>query len=102
ALLLARDPEDPEGEQGRRRVLAHFKCNLATPAATLSREFQPTMIPDSADGPAVETATLAELGVSTHNGRDLLEQRADGEERSALDEAKDLLRTERARGARAA
>lgn len=36
ALLLARDPDDEEGERGSQRVLAHFKCNLGTEQPSLS------------------------------------------------------------------
>ena len=32
-LLLARDPDDPEGETGARRVLAHAKCKKSLRAA---------------------------------------------------------------------
>ena len=36
ALLLARDPEDPEEQRGSRRVLAHIKCNVAPQAESLA------------------------------------------------------------------
>lgn len=100
ALLLARDPDDPDGEEGRRRVLAHFKCNVAPPAESLTYEVRAVLLPASADGPQVETARLDELGISPHRGRALLEQHPDSQEGSALDDAKDFLRTELAVGPR--
>lgn len=81
-LLLAADPDDPEC-----RVLASTKNNLAPPQPSLSLR-----LATSAEGVHVEW-----LGVSSRRAGDLL---ADDEQRSAQDEAADLLRTELAGGPR--
>jgi hypothetical protein len=86
-LLLARDPDDPEGEKGSRRVLAHVKCNVGPLMPSLLYEVQPIVIPASEEDPEVETAKLVSLGTSGHDAEQLLAGRGDPEERSALDEA---------------
>jgi RecA/RadA recombinase len=94
ALLLARDPDDPDGERGRRRVLAHVKSNVSPLAASLSYEIDPILLPGEDQ---IETARLRLLGESDHSGHDLLDAPR-GEERSALDEAVDFLEAELAEG----
>lgn len=71
-LLFARDPEDPEGERGVRRVLAHHACNVAPEAASLRFEIQPILIPASGTEPEVKTAKLAEMGECDLLASDLL------------------------------
>jgi hypothetical protein len=94
ALLLARDPDDPDGERGNRRVLAHVKSNISTLAPSLSYEIEPVLLPGD---DRVATARLRELGESEHSGHDLLDAPR-GEERSALDEAVAFLEAELAEG----
>jgi len=96
ALLLARDPDDPEGERGCRRVLAHIKCNVAPLAPSLAYEIEATVLPGDE---RIETARLRLLGESDHSGHDLLDAPR-GEERSALDEAIDFLEAELGGGER--
>ena len=81
ALLLARDPADPLGERGNQRVLAHFTCNLATLAPSLSYRVEPTALlaTTSAD---TNTAQLVELGPTDQTARELL-QPYEGREPSA-------------------
>jgi hypothetical protein len=98
-LLLDRDPDDPEGEEGNQRVLAHVKCNVAPLAPSLLYQVAPIVLPATPDELEVETSRLQLLGESPHNGRALLST-ATEEERSALDEAKDFLRAELDDGAR--
>jgi KaiC/GvpD/RAD55 family RecA-like ATPase len=98
ALLLARDPDDPEGEQGRRRVLAQVKNNLAAPAPSLLFQIEETLI--SSGEESVPAAVLRLLGESPHGGFDLLGARV--ETRSALEEAAEFLRLTLADGARPA
>lgn len=75
-LLVAEDPDDSE-----RRVLASIKCNLAPrPDALCFRV-------------AGEPARLSWEGVSTHTA-DALVAPMDGEERSALDDARAFIREE--------
>lgn len=77
ALLVAKDPEDPD-----RRVIASVKSNLAAPAEALGFR---TIANDL--GIAIEW-----LGVSACSADELLAMPIGSEERSAFDEAKDFLR----------
>jgi hypothetical protein len=87
-LLLDHDPDDPAGEEGNRRVLAHIKCNVAAHAPSLTYQLTPILLP-AADGmPEVETSRLELVGESTHNGESLL---AGNDERDALGEAEEFL-----------
>jgi archaellum biogenesis ATPase FlaH len=96
-LLWARDPDDPEGERGSQRALAHVKCNLAALAPTLTWEIESVVLPASASEPAVETSRVVPVGESEHTGRDLLAQQDDTEP-SAIDEAREFLLSELASG----
>jgi hypothetical protein len=98
-LLLDRDPDDPDGEEGNRRVLAHVKCNVAPLAPSLLYEVEPILLPATLKELEVETSRLELIGESPHNGRALLAS-ANEEERSALDEAKEFLLAELGDGAR--
>jgi putative DNA primase/helicase len=70
-LLLARDPDDPDGEQGSRRVLAHVKSNLGPLAPSVRYQIEPAMVDDGfAD--AVETARISEQGEVAYTGAELL------------------------------
>lgn len=89
-LLLDHDPDDPDGEEGARRVLAHVKCNVAPLAPSLLYEVEPILLPAEDDQPEVDTSRLTLLGESPHNGRALLSATSE-EERSAIDEARDFL-----------
>jgi hypothetical protein len=89
ALLLARDPEDPEGDRGSRRVLAHHKSNVGPLAESLSYEVEIVG----------EAARLRGLGTSSVGARDLLDAPSE-DERTERDEAVDLLREELAVGPR--
>jgi RecA-family ATPase len=97
-LLLARDPDDEDGERGSRRVLAHTKCNFAALAPSLSYEVQPIVLPATANAPEVDTSRLQLLGESEHEGRALLTWTGDDETRSALDDAQTFLFEELATG----
>jgi hypothetical protein len=102
-LLMARDPDDPEAERGRRRVLAHVKCNIGPLAPSLAFELRPILLPADGDEPELETVTLAETGESPRSGSELLAAAGmDGDERSALGEAVAFLREALADGARSA
>jgi hypothetical protein len=98
-LLLDRDPDDPEGEEGNRRVLAHIKCNVAPLAPSLVYTVKPIVLPATGSDPEVETSRLDLIGESPHNGRALLAN-ASEEERSALEEAVEFLEAELADGDR--
>jgi hypothetical protein len=80
ALLAAPDPED---EGGARKVLAPVKHNLCVAAPALVYALVQ----------AGDTVRVEWLGESSHTASDLLARPADEEERSALDDADEFLRT---------
>jgi AAA domain len=91
-LLLDRDPDDPDGEQGRRRVLAHVKSNDGPEMPSLLYEIAPILLPATGVDPEVETSRLELIGESPHDGRALLASASTSdEERTALDNAVEFL-----------
>lgn len=97
ALLLAREPDDPDGERGNARVLAHIKCNVAPQAQSLACRVEPVML----DGEeCITTARISVTGTSSVSASELLSA-PDAEARTVRDEAADLLRAELAEGPRA-
>lgn len=86
-LLVAKDPDDPDGE---RRILVSTKSNLAKLPSALAYRIAVT---------AENVPFLVWEGPTSHTAATLLAQQADGEERSALEEAKDFLRDVLANGA---
>jgi len=99
-LLFASDPDDPDPENGHRRVLSHEKCNVGALASSLLFEVQPILLPATDGEPEATSARLYELGESPRRAGDLLGSGDGDHERSALDEAKDFLREELALGPR--
>ena len=97
-LLLARDPDDPDGEQGSRRVLAHIKSNVGGYAPSLLYEIESVRLPGQVP---IETARLQPLGETTLQGSDLLVPSGGGGRR-ALGEAVEFLEAELAEGPRPA
>jgi hypothetical protein len=87
-LLLDHDPDDPAGEDGNRRVLAHIKCNIGPVAPSLLYQVQPILLPRVDEMPEMETSRLAVVGESIYNGDSLLTGEA---EREALNEAEEFL-----------
>lgn len=96
-LAFARDPEDPEGEMGAGRVIAHAKCNVGPLAPSMRARIEPRQIAQSGDG-HLDTSKVVLLGETNQTARDLLEQPGSSEERSARDHAADFLREELAAG----
>jgi hypothetical protein len=95
ALLLARDPEDPEGDRGVQRVLAHAKCNVGPQAASLAVRIEPVLLPGEE---RIDTARVQIIGECEATASQLLDAPIVGEERTAVDEAVDFLRGELAEG----
>ncbi len=81
AMLVAKDPDDPDGA---RRVLASAKCNLSEPPQSLAYHLE---------GAANGAVRVVWEGDSAHTASQLLAIPPDEEERSALSEAEDVLRT---------
>lgn len=90
ALLLARDPEDPDGDRGAQRVLAHHKCNVGPQAESLTCTVE-SIVLEGGGGP--EAPRLRITGTSEVSAGDLLSVPS-GEERTERDEAADFLRAE--------
>ncbi len=91
ALLLARDPEDPDPERGSRRVLAHVKCNVAAQAESLSCDIDTVVLEDYSEAPKFSI-----VGTSATTAADLLDADETCTER---DEATEFLLAELADGA---
>lgn len=85
ALLVARDPADPDGERGPRRVLAHGKCNVGPEMASLLLEIERVQLTEE-----IETSRLRFLGECEASTTELLGA-ADEDQRTELDEACDWL-----------
>jgi len=88
-LLFARDPDDPEGEQGSQRVLAHVKCNVAEKAPALAYRVERTLLSGDQQ---IQTAKLSALGEVETSSADLL-GRQDQDEAPARSEAEEFLST---------
>jgi hypothetical protein len=84
-LVFGRDPEDPEGETGSRRVIAHAKCNVGPQAPSLRAQIVGSLI-DTVAGP-IHTSRLRFHGETKQTARDLLAQPATSEEITAVAEA---------------
>lgn len=92
ALLIDRDPDDPDKDRGQRRVLAHFKCNIGPLQPSRLLEVVPVHL-EAADGePPVDTAAIVDVGESKYSAGGILS--SNSEDRTALDEACDFLREE--------
>jgi putative DNA primase/helicase len=96
ALLLARDPEDPESERGVRRILAHIKCNVGPQAESITCAVEPTILPGDEQ---IQTARLKITGTSAVSGAELLSS-LQGEEKTERDEAREFLGDELTPGPR--
>jgi hypothetical protein len=94
-LLLAPDPDDPEGERGSSRVLAQVKSSVGKEAPSLRYEIESIVLPGDAQ---IHTAALRYRGESEHDGRALLST-VDDETRSRAEEAEAFLVGELAAGA---
>ena len=91
-LLLARDPDDPEGEHGSRRVLAQVKSNYGATAGSRLYVIESQSVLERA-GFDLEAARIVELGPSGYTGGELLAVR-EAEPAGATAEAIEFLREE--------
>ncbi|MGC1852272.1 MAG: AAA family ATPase [Solirubrobacterales bacterium] len=95
-MLLARDPDDPNGEHGDQRVLAVTSSNLAREASSLLFRVEPQTV-NGDTGEKIDTARIVHVGESDADGADLLGS-IDADARSEHDEAIEFLRSELATG----
>jgi hypothetical protein len=100
-LLFAKDPEDPDGERGRRRILAQAGSNYGQQQPSRRYRIEPTLLPAEDGTPEVETIRLIDEGEVEIAASDLLSTPT-GEARSALEEACDFLNAELADGSQPA
>jgi len=87
-LLLAHDPDDPEGDT---RILAIGKSNVGGRAPALKLTLQSCSVPDG-DGGEIPTVQLVDAGESRYTSSDLLSPAEDEDKLSAVGEAADFLR----------
>jgi AAA domain len=97
-LLLGRDPDDPKGERGDRRVLAHVKSNFGRQAASLALRIEQAPVEDWL--PGFKTAMIIETGTSPYQGSDLLRNQTVGDLPEVTTEAVSFLRQTLADGPR--
>lgn len=96
-LVLAADPDDPEGERGTQRILAHAKCNLGRKMPSITGKIEPALVSTGA-GTKIPTSRFVLLGESQRNAGDLMAPQATTEERSARTDALAFLAEELANG----
>jgi hypothetical protein len=95
ALLLARDPDDPDGERGSQRVLAHVKCNVGEQAESLACRIETGQL----DGADIVAPRFTVTGRSKTSAADLLDAPT-ADERTERNEAANFLLAELAKGPR--
>jgi hypothetical protein len=95
-LLFAPSPDDPDGENGNQRILAHAKSNLGPKAPSLSYRIEARII-EGASGP-IETSIAVRGGEKNISAGDLLGNAASSTEANARTEARDFLLAELANG----
>jgi hypothetical protein len=100
-LMLGHDPDDPEGEEGRQRVLAVSSSNLAAIAPSLVYEISTARVMGDT-GEEIATAAISSIGESSIGAHDLLRGQPDEEEQIGTDEAEALLEAELVEGPRPA
>lgn len=88
-LTFTRDPDDPDGEAGSQRLLAHSKSNWGQLAPTLVYRVEPADL--TLDGHALTTTRLALLGESDVTGFDVLRTDAEDTPPRQLERAIELL-----------
>jgi hypothetical protein len=99
-LLLGCDPEDPQGERGNRRVLAHVKSNFGRRGVSLAFQIVESEVPDPLS--TRRAAEICEMGNSQYEGSDLLVPFAINELPAVTAEAVEFLRQALADGPRGA
>lgn len=95
-LIVGRDPEDPDGERGHRRVIAHAKSNYGAEAPSLLMRIEGREI-QTEDGETIPTSRVVLMGETAVEADDLVRHQTP-DERSASDEAAEFLRDMLAEG----
>jgi hypothetical protein len=100
-MLFAKDPDDPEGERGRRRILAQAGSNYGRQQPSRRFLIEPTLLPATDGLPEVETIRLIDEGEVEIVASDLLANPS-AEDRADRDEAVEFLLGEIGEGGRPA
>ncbi len=95
-LLFAPSPDDPDGEEGHERVLAHAKSNLGRKARSAAYRIEARTI-ETTNG-IVETSIAVPHGDANVSAGDLLGNAVSSTEAGARDEARSFLLAELANG----
>jgi len=99
-MLLGRDPDDPGGDRGSRRVLASTSSNLGPEPPSLLYEIDAASVTGDTQE-SIETARIVHIGESAADGAALLGG-VDDDAKAERDEAVRFLRVELADGKRSA
>jgi len=95
-LIFGSDPDDPEGETGNQRILAHAKCNVARLAPSVAYRIESRTV-DTAEG-IIETSVAVRHGDTRASASDLLGNATGTGEATARTEAREFLTAELADG----
>jgi archaellum biogenesis ATPase FlaH len=95
-LLFAADPDDPDGEAGNRRILAHVKCNVGAKQPSISYRIEPRTL--STSNGEVHTSIAMRDGNTHASANDLLAKPTSAGEATARTEAREFLEAELADG----
>jgi hypothetical protein len=93
-LLLGRDPDDADGVEGVRRVLAHVKTNMGAKAASVRFRIEDVALESGSAG------RIVPAGYSSYSGEDLLRDETPPSRGSKLPAAIEFLLVRLAAGAR--
>jgi hypothetical protein len=96
-LLLARDPDDPDRDQGAQRVLAHVKSNLSSLAPSLGYQIEEVVVSETVSAPL-----LRQTGDSPYSGFELLDRDRPARRTSKLQAAIEWLQVALSEGSRPA
>jgi putative DNA primase/helicase len=88
-LLFAADPDDPMGEAGDRRVLAHVKCNVAPRQQSIAYRIEPRTL-ETDNGPVLTSVAVRD-GNAQASANDLLGSPTSAGDATARGEARDFL-----------
>lgn len=91
-LLFTSDPDDPEGEAGDQRILAHVKCNVGAKQPSLAYRIEPKTL-QTHNGP-VQTSIAKRIGNAQASANDLLSNPTSSSEATARTEAREFLQLE--------
>lgn len=97
-LMLGFDPDDPDGDEGDRRVLAVSSSNLARLASSLAFQIEGRSV-EGDTGEPISTAAMRYVGESTAGSHDLLKGH-DDDARAERDEATEFLIQELSNGSK--